>query len=279
ARPPFGRGRRGAARRGPRSLGAVAGAPRGPVRGDDRRCARAARPRARARLALVGRAVPPGLAVVPRELRCRAGVRAARDGGRGSRARGRPRRGRGRAGADPPRGRRAAQIAPLIDASLLARVRAEVAAGVDPAGLLSLYAEPTRRTILRERVRVASRRPLADEEVDELCAELFGFGPLQRYLDDPAVTDVPVNGPRDVFVERAGRLERAPVEFRGPDAIGELAHRIAASVGRELTLERPFVDARMRDGSRANAVIAPVGGPTLSIRKFERIAVPLEGAS
>ena len=158
-------------------------------------------------------------------------------------------------------------------------MRAEVAAGVDPAGLLSLYAEPARRTILRERVRVASRRPLADEEVDELCAELFGFGPLQRYLDDPTVTDVLVNGPRDVFVERAGRLERAPVEFRGPDTIGELAHRIAASVGRELTLERPFVDARMRDGSRANAVIAPVGGPTLSIRKFERVAVPLEGAS
>ena len=158
-------------------------------------------------------------------------------------------------------------------------MRAEVAAGVDPAGLLSLYAEPARRAILRERVRAASRRPLADEEVDELCAELFGFGPLQRYLDDPAVTDVLVNGPRDVFVERAGRLERAPVEFRGPDAIGELAHRIAASVGRELTLERPFVDARMRDGSRANAVIAPVGGPTLSIRKFERVAVPLEGAS
>src|SRR5438876_12085034 len=72
---------------------------------------------------------------------------------------------------------------------------------------------------------------------------------------------------------------RADVAFRESDDVAELAHRIAASVGRELTLERPFVDARMRDGSRANAVIAPVGGPTLSIRKFERIAVPLEGAS
>jgi len=86
-----------------------------------------------------------------------------------------------------------------------------------------------------------------------------------------------VNGPRDVFVERDGRLVRAPVEFRGPEAIAELAHRIAATVGRELTLERPFVDARMRDGSRANAVIAPVGGPSLSIRKFDRLAIPLDG--
>jgi pilus assembly protein CpaF len=59
--------------------------------------------------------------------------------------------------------------------------------------------------------------------------------------------------------------------------VTELAHRIAAGVGRELTLERPFVDARMRDGSRANAVIAPVGGPNLSIRKFSRLSLPLRG--
>ena len=165
----------------------------------------------------------------------------------------------------------------MIDPALIARVRAEVAAGIDPAALLAVYAEPARRALLRERVRLAARVPLAEAELDAMCAELFGFGPLQPLLDDPEVTDVLVNGPRDIFCERSGRLERVDVAFRDIEDVAELAHRIAASVGRELTLERPFVDARMRDGSRANAVIAPIGGPSLSIRKFNRLSVPLRG--
>jgi pilus assembly protein CpaF len=165
----------------------------------------------------------------------------------------------------------------VIDPALIARVRAEVAAGIDPAALLAVYAEPARRALLRERVRVAARVPVAEAELDAMCAELFGFGPLQPLLDDPEVTDVLVNGPRDIFCERSGRLERVDVAFRDIEDVAELAHRIAASVGRELTLERPFVDARMRDGSRANAVIAPIGGPSLSIRKFNRLSVPLRG--
>ena len=165
----------------------------------------------------------------------------------------------------------------MIDPALIARVRAEVAAGIDPAALLAVYAEPARRALLRERVRLAARVPLAEAELDAMCAELFGFGPLQPLLDDPEVTDVLVNGPRDIFCERSGRLERVDVAFRDIEDVAGLAHRIAASVGRELTLERPFVDARMRDGSRANAVIAPIGGPSLSIRKFNRLSVPLRG--
>src|SRR6266571_4094393 len=112
----------------------------------------------------------------------------------------------------------------MTDPALVARVRAEVAAGIDPA----------------------------------------------RLLDDPEVTDVLVNGPRDIFCERSGRLERVDIAFRGADDVAELAHRIAGSVGRELTLERPFVDARMRDGSRANAVIAPIGGPSIDEWPFKR---------
>jgi pilus assembly protein CpaF len=165
----------------------------------------------------------------------------------------------------------------MTDPAVVSRVRAEVAAGIDPAGLLAAYAEPARRALLRERVRVAARVPVAESELDAICAELFGFGPLQPLLDDPEVTDVLVNGPSDIFCERSGRLERADLAFRGSDDVAELAHRIAASVGRELTLEHPFVDARMRDGSRANAVIAPIGGPSLSIRKFNRLSVPLRG--
>lgn len=145
--------------------------------------------------------------------------------------------------------------------------------------MLTLYADPARRATLRERVRAAVPGDVSDAQVEALCAELFGFGLLQPLLDDGEVTDVLVNGPADVFVERSGRLERVDMRFSDATRVSELAHRIAAGVGRELTIERPFVDARMRDGSRANAVIAPVGGPTLSIRKFTRVSLALRGAA
>ncbi len=165
------------------------------------------------------------------------------------------------------------------DPELVARVRAEVAVGLDPAALLALYGDPRRRALLRERVRSLAHKVLGEVEVEALCAELFGFGPLQPFLDDPAVTDVLVNAPDEVFVERGGRLERTATRFRDAAALADLVYRVAASVGRELTVEHPCVDARMRDGSRANAVIAPIGGPSLSIRKFRSLAIPLSGAA
>ncbi len=165
----------------------------------------------------------------------------------------------------------------MIREELLARLRAEVAAGLDPGALLSAYTDPPRRLVLHERVRSAATVALSDEEVASLAAELFGFGVLQPLLDDPLITDVLVNAADEVYVDRAGRLERSGVRFESVAQVTELAHRIAAGVGRELTLERPYVDARMRDGSRANAVIAPIGGPTISIRKFSRLSLPLRG--
>jgi len=167
----------------------------------------------------------------------------------------------------------------VIDAQLVARVRSEVAAGLDPATLLALYGDPARRRLIRERVRSAARASLSDAELDRLCADLFGFGCIQPLLDDPRVNDVLVNAPDRIFVERDGRLERVAVAFRDVAELSDLVYRIAASVGRELTIEHPFVDARMRDGSRANAVIEPVGGPCLSIRKFRPLSMPLTGAA
>ena len=167
----------------------------------------------------------------------------------------------------------------MTRSDLVARIRSQVAAGLDPGAMLNVYVDPVRRRALHERVRHAAQTDLSDDEVAELAAELFGFGVLQPLLDDPSVTDVLVNSAEEVYVERVGVLQRADVRFDNAAQVTELAHRVAAGVGRELTLERPFVDARMRDGSRANAVIAPVGGPTLAIRKFSRFSLPLRDAS
>ncbi|HET8569863.1 MAG TPA: ATPase, T2SS/T4P/T4SS family [Candidatus Limnocylindria bacterium] len=167
----------------------------------------------------------------------------------------------------------------MIDAALVARVRAAVAQRVEPAALLATYAEPDGRALLRERVRAAAGAAVGDAAIETLCAELFGFGPVQRFLDDPRVTDVLVNAPDEIYVERDGVLQLTDARFADASELADLVFRVAASVGRELTVEHPFVDARMRDGSRANAVIAPVGGPTLSIRTFRTASVPLEGAA
>ena len=160
---------------------------------------------------------------------------------------------------------------------LLARIRSQVAVGLDPGAMLSAYTDPLNRRAIHDRVRSAAGVELGDDEASAIAAELFGFGVLQPLLDDPTVTDVLVNSADAIYVERGGQLSRTSLRFAAAADVTELAHRIAAGVGRELTVERPYVDARMRDGSRANAVIAPVGGPTISIRRFAKLSLPLLG--
>jgi pilus assembly protein CpaF len=104
---------------------------------------------------------------------------------------------------------------------------------------------------------------------------ICGLGALQPLVDDPEVADILVNAPDAIFIERGGRLEPTAIRLDGPRALVELAERIAALAGRELSVAHPVVDARMPDGSRVNAVIPPVGGPYLSIRKFNRLRLDL----
>src|SRR5258705_9566146 len=113
-----------------------------------------------------------------------------------------------------------------------------------------------------ERVRLA----------EELTDETIGMGPLAPLLADPAVSDILVNAPDQVYVERFGRLERTEVRFRDADHIVRVIERIAARVGRRIDTASPMADLRLPDGSRVNATLPPVtlDGPTLSIRRFGR---------
>jgi pilus assembly protein CpaF len=111
-----------------------------------------------------------------------------------------------------------------------------------------------------------------DRLVEELVEETLGVGPLAPLLADPAVTDVLVNGPDAVYVERFGRLESTPVRFRDSAHLLHVMERIAARVGRRIDAASPMADLRLPDGSRVNATVPPASpdGPTLSIRRFGR---------
>ncbi len=114
-----------------------------------------------------------------------------------------------------------------------------------------------------------------DRLTDELIDEVLGLGPLEPLLADPGVADILVNSFRNVYVERYGRLERVPVQFRDERHLLRIIDKIVSRVGRRVDESQPWVDARLEDGSRVNAIIRPcaIDGPTLSIRKFSRDAV------
>ena len=138
---------------------------------------------------------------------------------------------------------------------------ADVAAAVQEFAARAIESEaiPLNET---ERIRLA----------EELTDETLGMGPLAPLLADPAVSDVLVNAPDKVYVERFGRLERTNVRFRDADHIVRVIERIAARVGRRIDTSAPMADLRLPDGSRVNATLPPVtiDGPTISIRRFGR---------
>jgi pilus assembly protein CpaF len=114
--------------------------------------------------------------------------------------------------------------------------------------------------------------------IDEVLDETFGFGPLEMLLKDPTISDILVNGPHKVYVERRGKLEKTDVKFRDNDHLLQIIDRIVSKVGRRVDETSPMVDARLPDGSRVNAIIPPLAldGPTMSIRRFGANPLKLE---
>lgn len=111
------------------------------------------------------------------------------------------------------------------------------------------------------------------ELVREITDDALGYGPIDRFIKDPTVSEVMCNGPHDIFVERDGRLQRSDARFHDEAHLRRVIDRIVSEVGRRVDESTPMVDARLPDGSRVNAVVHPVsvGGPFLTIRKFSKV--------
>ena len=142
--------------------------------------------------------------------------------------------------------------------------------GLDQAGLRARVKSDIRRR-LGGGAR-ARRWPTASGIVDEIADDALGHGPLERLLSDDTITEVMVNGPHDVWVERAGKLEQTGVRFTDEAHLRRIINKIVGSIGRRIDESSPMVDARLPDGSRVNAVIPPLSlsGALLTIRKFSK---------
>ncbi len=156
-----------------------------------------------------------------------------------------------------------AELDPSMDVSLTDEVRSNIEELFD--GLLA------EEGIVLSR---AERQRL----FEQIVAEILGYGPLEPLLKDPSITEVMVNGPKSLYIERGGKIERVAATFEDDDHVMRIIDRIVAPLGRRVDESQPYVDARLPDGSRVNAIIPPLSlvGPTLTIRKFSVVPLTVE---
>ncbi|MCJ7566260.1 MAG: CpaF family protein [Anaerolineales bacterium] len=160
---------------------------------------------------------------------------------------------------------------------LKTRVQNKLLAELDPSMDVSQTAE-VRQTIeeLFENIladeRIVLSRPERRRLFEQIVAEILGLGPIEPLLADGSITEIMVNGAKQIYVERAGKIHREPATFESDDHLMRIIDRIVAPLGRRIDESSPYVDARLPDGSRVNAIIPPISlvGPTLTIRKFSR---------
>ncbi len=132
-------------------------------------------------------------------------------------------------------------------------------------------------TILSEEHIVLSRAE-RQRLFEQIVAEILGLGPLEPFLADPSITEIMVNGAKNIYVERGGKIVRANIVFESDEHLMRIIERIVAPLGRRIDESQPYVDARLADGSRVNAVIPPISlvGPVLTIRKFFKKPLTVE---
>jgi len=164
------------------------------------------------------------------------------------------------------------------------RVRSILMSRIDPAVAGRIPRRTLRAEVALLVTAIATEEKVQLNEIEEnaLAAELtddmVGLGPLEPLLRDDEVTDILVNGPFDVYVERFGKLEKTQARFRDAQHVVNIAQRIATAVGRRIDEASPMVDARLADGSRVNIVLPPLvlNGGSISIRKFPKQNITLE---
>ncbi|MFZ0168903.1 MAG: CpaF family protein [Candidatus Dormiibacterota bacterium] len=123
-----------------------------------------------------------------------------------------------------------------------------------------------------EELSISITRTDRQRMVDQLISDVLGLGPLEMILNDPEISEIMINGPNDVYVERLGRIYSYPAKFDSTDHLMQIIDRIVSSIGRRVDESSPMVDARLKDGSRVNVIIPPLAlqGPTLTIRRFSK---------
>ncbi len=172
-----------------------------------------------------------------------------------------------------------APVAPrLPPGAAIVELRALCLAEMDPTALAKLTPEELTQEVERTLAEIATQRRIQLNGREqralarELVNDMLGLGPLEPLLEDDTITDIMVNGPEKVFVERRGKLTLSGVRFRDAGHVAHVCQRIAVRVGRRIDESTPMVDARLKDGSRVNIVFPPLAldGPYISIRKFSR---------
>jgi len=167
----------------------------------------------------------------------------------------------------------------------LQALRAQVLERIDPRAAVEIAPARVREQLERLVHEVAGQQRIEISSADqaqlaqELVDDMLGFGPLEELLRDEGISDIMVNGCDRVFIEKKGKLQLATLKFRNNAHVASIAQKMAASVGRRVDESSPLVDCRLPDGSRVNVVFPPLAldGPCISIRKFAKRKVDLEG--
>jgi pilus assembly protein CpaF len=173
---------------------------------------------------------------------------------------------------------------PIDHSAVKDRIRTELMARINPAAAGQMPPRQLRSEVAQIVSEIASeiRVQLNEREESALATELVddmvGLGPLEPLLGDDDITDILVNGPSDIYVERQGKLEKTRIRFRDATHLVNVAQRIASAVGRRIDEASPMVDARLADGSRVNVVLPPLvlNGGCISIRKFAKRVITLD---
>ncbi|HEX8447521.1 MAG TPA: CpaF family protein [Sphingomonas sp.] len=184
----------------------------------------------------------------------------------------------GEAGSSRPEGFEASvhKIKEQVLPQLLERIDPEAAATLSKDELAEEFRPIIGEVLAELKITLNRREQFALEKV--LVDELLGLGPLEELLSDPLITDIMVNGPDQVYIEKKGKLTIAPVVFRDEEHLFQIAQRIVSKVGRRVDQTTPLADARLADGSRVNVIVPPLSlrGTAISIRKFSAKPITLD---